>query len=59
MNNQLHVDTIDMVNHPPHYAQGGIECIDAMEAMLEDDSRYPVRGIFMRTGAQVSLALPA
>lgn len=22
----------DMVNHPPHYTQGGIECIDAMEA---------------------------
>lgn len=20
----------DMVNHPPHYAEGGIECIDAM-----------------------------
>lgn len=24
----------DMVNHPPHYNQGSIECIDAMEAML-------------------------
>lgn len=23
---------IDMVNNPPHYTQGGIECIDAMEA---------------------------
>ena len=23
---------IDNVNHPPHYTQGGIECIDAMEA---------------------------
>jgi len=22
----------DMVNHPPHYNQGGIECIDAIEA---------------------------
>lgn len=22
----------DMVNHPPHYTQGGIECIDALEA---------------------------
>lgn len=24
----------DMVNHPPHYTQGGIECIDAIEAAL-------------------------
>lgn len=22
----------DMVNHPPHYTRGGIECIDALEA---------------------------
>lgn len=25
---------IDNVNHPSHYTQGGIECIDAMEAAL-------------------------
>lgn len=24
----------DMVNHPSHYTQGGIECIDAIEAAL-------------------------
>lgn len=24
----------DMVNHPPHYAEGGIECIDAMIAAM-------------------------
>lgn len=24
----------DMVNHPPHYKQGGIECIDAIDAAL-------------------------
>jgi hypothetical protein len=23
---------LDMVNKPPHYTQGGIECIDAIEA---------------------------
>jgi hypothetical protein len=23
-----------MVNHPPHYTQGGIECIDAIQAAL-------------------------
>jgi hypothetical protein len=27
----------DMVNHPPHYTQGGVECIDALEAMLGED----------------------
>lgn len=24
----------DMVNHPPHYTHGGVECIEALEAML-------------------------
>jgi hypothetical protein len=24
----------DMVSHPPHYRQGGIECIEAIEAAL-------------------------
>jgi hypothetical protein len=24
----------DVVNHPPHYTQGGIECIEAIEAAL-------------------------
>lgn len=24
----------DMVNHPPHYTAGGIECIDALKAAL-------------------------
>ena len=24
----------DLVNHPPHYNNGKIECIDAIEAML-------------------------
>lgn len=25
----------DMVNHPPHYTQGGVECIDAIKAATE------------------------
>jgi hypothetical protein len=29
--------TPDMVNHPPHYTAGGIECIDALEAALGVD----------------------
>lgn len=27
----------DMVNHPPHYTQGDIECIDAIRAALTPD----------------------
>ena len=30
----------DMVNHPPHYASGGIECIDAMESAFGEESVY-------------------
>lgn len=26
--------TNDMVEHPPHYCQGGIECIDALREQL-------------------------
>ena len=26
--------TVDMVNHPPHYNQSSVECIDAIEAQL-------------------------
>ena len=28
-------DKPDMVNHPPHYTQGGVECIDAIKAATE------------------------
>ena len=27
----------DPVNHPPHYTQGGVECIDAIRAALTED----------------------
>ena len=29
--------TGDLVNHPPHYKQGNIECIDAIEAALTEE----------------------
>jgi hypothetical protein len=29
----------DNVNHPPHYTQGSVECIDAIYASLKDN-RY-------------------
>ena len=32
------VDQTDMVNQPPHYTSGGIECADALDAMV---SVYP------------------
>lgn len=25
---------VDLINHPPHYTQGDIECIDAIKAAL-------------------------
>jgi len=28
---------VDMVDNPPHYNNGGIECIEAIEAMLSRD----------------------
>lgn len=28
----------DMVNHPPHYTNGGVECVDAIEAALSAQS---------------------
>lgn len=31
------LDEVDPVNHPPHYTQGDIECIDAIRAALTDD----------------------
>ena len=29
---------IDMVNSPPHYNEGGIECIDAIEASMSQEA---------------------
>jgi hypothetical protein len=29
--------TDDPVNHPPHYTQGGVECLDAIESALGPD----------------------
>jgi len=28
---------VDLVNHPPHYTQGGIECIDAIRASMSKE----------------------
>ena len=34
----------DMVNHPRHYNESGIECIDALEAMLGDGFEAYLQG---------------
>lgn len=33
----VHESKPDMINSPPHYKNGKIECIDAMEAMLSPE----------------------
>ena len=38
---KLHEDLkvkVDMVNNPPHYNQGGIECIDAIKASMTQEA---------------------
>ena len=34
----------DMVNHPPHYNQKGIECIDAIEAATDNGFESYLQG---------------
>ena len=35
----------DMVNHPPHYTNGSVECIEAIQAALtEDEFRGYIKG---------------
>lgn len=37
-----------MVDHPPHYNQSGIECIDAIQAATEDGFEYYLQGNIMK-----------
>lgn len=34
----------DMVNHPPHYNQKSIECIDAIESATDEGFEYYLQG---------------
>jgi len=34
----------DMVNHPPHYNESSIECIDAIKAATGDGYKYYIQG---------------
>lgn len=38
----------DMVNHPPHYNQKGIECIDAIQAATDIGFEYYLQGNIMK-----------
>lgn len=39
----------DVVNHPPHYRAGDIECIDAIKAALsEDEWRGYIKGNILK-----------
>ena len=38
----------DMVNHPPHYNQTGIECIDAIQAATDIGFEYYLQGNIMK-----------
>jgi len=38
----------DMVDHPPHYNQRGIECIDAIEAATDKGFEYYLQGNIMK-----------
>ena len=41
---QTNASKTDMVNHPPHYNQKSIECIDAIESATDDGFEYYLQG---------------
>jgi hypothetical protein len=38
----------DPVNHPSHYTQGPIECLEAIESMLGEDFEHYLRGAIVK-----------
>jgi len=43
-----HKQTMDMVNHPPHYNKAGIETIEAIKAMTDTGFEYYLQGNIMK-----------
>lgn len=41
-------DKPDMVNHPPHYTRGRIECVDAISSALGEDYVHYCRGQILK-----------
>jgi|TARA_R100001460_G_scaffold45782_2_gene83096 hypothetical protein len=39
---------VDNVNHPPHYNQAGIECLDAIAAATGDGFQYYLQGNILK-----------
>lgn len=37
-----------MVDHPPHYNQSGVECIDAIKAVTEQGFEYYLQGNILK-----------
>ena len=44
----LTFSSFDMVNHPPHYNQSGVECIDAISAATGNNFKYYLLGNIMK-----------
>ena len=40
--------TVDMVNHPPHYNQSSVECIDAIESATGPNFKFYLQGNVMK-----------
>jgi len=38
----------DMVNHPPHYTRGKVECLDAIKAALGPGYKYYLQGVIIK-----------
>lgn len=38
----------DLVNQPPHYKAGDVECIEAIEAVLGDGYKYYLQGSIIK-----------
>ena len=43
-----HKQTMEMVNHPPHYNTAGIETIQAIKAMTNEGFEYYLQGNIMK-----------
>lgn len=43
-----HKQTLDMVNHPPHYNKAGIETIDAIMAATDGGFEYYLQGNILK-----------
>jgi hypothetical protein len=49
-------DNIDMVNHPPHYTNGGIETIDYIKAKMSPDEYIGyLRGNILKYTSRIGL----